>query len=576
MARRFDEDSDAIRRVGDPSLDPGGLSVSVSGWLYFDPDWTMTVPVDYLLFYNFPHHILYYRDTGATKRLFCDVRLGGGSSFVDVDLPTGEWFNLTTVSTIDSAGIRIYLNGTKISTDGTMPTYVSVLGWLVVGQVNPIFGDSFHGKAAEIGLWNRSLTDEEIVNLSTNRHSPVLYQDRLLACWRLKGVSNSEPDASGNGQVSNSHTLSSAGHPPGIIDVLPSSSPSSSISSNVLGLWKFNPSLDDTARTGDFEPDSDDVAYGTFNKYNLMLGITEQKTGLEFNDTSFTAGSDFDFTNIDDEYRVAIGFWWYSPAALGFTRHVTTRNATPLVAPIIAKANSSVTSGIEEITAGEWIVSEVGYSETQNVIRFELCSGGTNPTHVYESDPYTPGLHHVYATYSCLGSSAVARIAIDGKYESQHIGPSGASALANTSSDLRLNTVVSGSTSHKTTQTGAIISNLIIRTAGEFNDDDGVRMMNFGWEYIAQEDLSWQEFSFVGVGYHQPITISTTGLIHQSGDMIVARSDGSILRGYRPIWDIEHTFLDVESLDSVRPKTIENVEIEDGKLVINNTTVRIL
>ncbi len=316
------------------------------------------------------------------------------------------------------------------------------------------------------------------------------------------------------------------------------------LSSTVQGLWRFNSSLTEEARNEDFtSPLGFSPAFEQFKLFDLIAGETKTKNGLKFEKSRpYTAGTSFNFS-VNSLYQLTIGFFWNSPRAVGFIRHNVSRNLTTRIAPILAKANSS-TSGLREIVTGsEFIVSEVAISSKKNAIQFALCTTNGNPTHIFRSDGYIPGLRHVFITYGSLTSTdAFVRIDIDGKFGVQHYAPTNQTA---SSGALRLNDIGYSYESHKLTQSDAFISDLIIRSTAPTSSKDTIKMSRYGLDFIADSSLFFKDFNSFGASYHQPSTVSTNQIFVEGGNIFSARSDGELLKGTRPIWDTEFELVNI-------------------------------
>ena len=83
------------------------------------------------------------------------------------------------------------------------------------------------------------------------------------------------------------------------------------------------------------------------------------------------------------------------------------------------------------------------------------------------------------------------------------------------------------------------------------------------------------DFILYGIGYHTSTTVDTTHIRSEGGDVIAARSNGSILAGTRPLWDVEHAFDNDSVLLHMQPANPDNVAISGGELKISGTSIRI-
>lgn len=318
-----------------------------------------------------------------------------------------------------------------------------------------------------------------------------------------------------------------------------------------VGWWTFNNTLTDEYSNIDFTSDFFQTeSYIDFNQFSLLNGFSEEKSGLNL-DQSYSAEIGTIASN--GVYSINIGFWYFSPGALGFTRHAITKQSTPKTFSILAKADSYETSGKELIVPGqgEWIITEVAFSSTQNMIQVSICHNGQEPKHVYNSEPYDPGLHHIYINIKNTQNSwGYVRIDVDGSYGCQHIINESLN-IVNTSSLLRLNYVNLGYSAHHSNQIGAYISNLIIQRKSSTYASKTILMARFGPEIALTSDDEFPGFNFLGIAYEQPSTITTNQIFSDGGSILLARSNGDILKGHRPIWD--------NVFDYKTPETINNM-----------------
>lgn len=306
----------------------------------------------------------------------------------------------------------------------------------------------------------------------------------------------------------------------------------------VLGVWTFNQTLEDAVASNNFSPGTGSVSYTQFDQFQILDNQAVNRYALAFQeDQTHSATNNYTYSN-----DWTFSFWWYSPALLGFTKHVTTRNLESRVAPILAVGNSSRSGSRTVLSNATFALTEIGYSRTQNAIRVYLSENGTDVSNVYVSDPYVPGLRHVLVTY--LRSEGRFRIDIDGKPGILHSAPTGS---LQQSGSIRLNDIVPGFLAHKTQQTGAYLFDLVFTTYGA-TDNEALKAFRYGYEHITYENLFDARFSYFGVAYSQPTTISTTHIFVDGGNIFAARSNGKIVKGARPVWDKEFSYPDTDSI----------------------------
>ena len=306
--------------------------------------------------------------------------------------------------------------------------------------------------------------------------------------------------------------------------------------SSVLGVWRLNQSLDDSVGSENFVPSNGSALFKQFEKFELLPNLVESRFGLEFEEGKAYSITSPPYTFTND---FTMAFWYFSPQLVGFTRHVTTRELEPKVAPIVAKATSVKTSTETNLNSASFVVTEVGHTKTKNAIRVYLTSNLVNVSHVITSESFdSPGLHHVLITYS--RARGRFRIDIDGKSGVQHSAPT--TNLSSTG-PLTINNIVPGFLAHKTTQAGAYIFDLVFTTIGSL-DNESLKAFRYGYEHITFDSLFDTRFSYFGMSYAQPTTISTTHIFVEGGNIFAARSNGKIVQGARPVWDKEFNYPD--------------------------------
>lgn len=580
-----------------PSLVPGAnLSKGTySLWFYISPSCTFTSGIDFITRQNtagWTSTAIYIKKIIETYTL--EVYIYGSSSVKfqvnDFNDFKGNWHNLITTFDVISEQIQItlYLDGMQVVSQSTIGAHNHNLiedkislgnfeGWLV----------GFDGKISEFGMWNRILNSTEIQNLAIDRYTPRLIDSGLVVAMRILGIDNPELDTKSNytGTVydddytSLATYMSPQNNPPGIVTFIPGTDIIGKYQNTIQGIWQFNESLEDTIGTNDFVSlEGDTATYHRYTKFDLMQGKLIGKYGLKFEDNKkWTCGNTISFKNIDNQYGLTVGFWWYSPRTVGLIRHVNSRQLTNKIAPILAKSESVINNGIESPNNPEWIISEIGYSDTENAIQLSVF-GSTTPyiTYIYQSNPYEPGWHHVFVTFQHKGYDLIIKIAIDGKSNGYYTNEYKQTMPSETASRIWLNNIGSGPVVYKTTQTGAIISDLVLRSGIDTDPDDSIKMMRYGWQYITESDLYYQQFRFAGFSYKQESTVNTSCMFTEGDNLLVARSDGTILKGERPLWDVDYVFNNLDDIDLFLPQNKEGVNIiNDSQLRVDATSIRI-
>lgn len=359
---------------------------------------------------------------------------------------------------------------------------------------------------------------------------------------------------------------------------------------SVGGVWTFDETMEEESAAKDFiiatSSGNNNPSFKKFQLFDILQGKTIGRSGLLFEeDKWFQAGSNFDFS-YSGNYSFSIYFYWYSPDVLGFTKHVVTKRPVPVQSPILSKATTAVDSdGIEYVvsSSGEFIISEIGYTNSTNAIQVALCSGNSNPTHIFTSEGYEPGFHHVYIEMMSFDDGEVpscVRIDIDGNRGITHFGPDAAD-ISVTSANLTLNKTGFGYTAHKSFREDAIIADLVILKSGNtasYDPNNSIKVIRYGWQYITQSELSNTESSFHGLSFSQPTTITTQQIYSDGGNIYVARSNGEIVKGFQPIWDNEFNFSNPKIINSMNISKMDSQRVAEWStdgLRMTGTTIRI-
>lgn len=79
----------------------------------------------------------------------------------------------------------------------------------------------------------------------------------------------------------------------------------------------------------------------------------------------------------------------------------------------------------------------------------------------------------------------------------------------------------------------------------------------------------------MGLGTEQPSTITTNQITSNNGSIYLARSNGEILKGDRPIWDTEFNYQDSGSVSLLSSSDKTKTVWTPSGLQVTGTTVRI-
>lgn len=336
----------------------------------------------------------------------------------------------------------------------------------------------------------------------------------------------------------------------------------------ILGVWRFNNSLTDEVQNNDFVG-LGVASYTSFQKFELLKNRVETRSGLKFEiDKTFTVSTDYIYST-----NFTVAFWWFSPGVLGFTRHVNTKELEPKVAPLIAKSDSTITSTETHLQNCSFVITESGYSTTQNVIKVYLSTNGSTVSHIIASEPFEPGLKNVLITF--IPDQSRLRIDIDGRTGILHSAPE--SGIQKTGR-LVLNSIVPGFLAHKTQQENGYIFDLVFSNYASL-DNEALKFMRYGYEHISYDNLFDTRFAYFGFSYSQPTTVTTNQIFVDGDNIFAARSNGEIVKGGRPVWDKEFSYPDRRSISLLNVSETDGVsrfaEPTTSGLLVQGATIRI-
>lgn len=121
---------------------------------------------------------------------------GCGSYFQD-PVQAGQWIHVAGVADNSTMTTAIYKNGELRNTNSYSGIITPQHGTAPLRMGTRDFGSFFQGTLAEVRVWNRALTDQEIADLYT---LGIVPQDALVAEYLLnEGVGNMIFDTSGRG-----------------------------------------------------------------------------------------------------------------------------------------------------------------------------------------------------------------------------------------------------------------------------------------------------------------------------------------------------------------------------------------
>lgn len=147
--------------------------ITISAWIYRDADSSQT------------YNCIVTRETGSSWSEYFDLAIYqnhplfaidlDGNSYIQTDcketLPLKQWIHLA--GTFDNQTFRLYVNGKETASGNKAGSFnFSDKNPLIIGSNTndggKIFHDYFHGKIDELKIFNRALSNHEILDLSKN------------------------------------------------------------------------------------------------------------------------------------------------------------------------------------------------------------------------------------------------------------------------------------------------------------------------------------------------------------------------------------------------------------------------
>lgn len=217
MARQFTRSSSQYLDCGSSTIH-NVANITIAAWAYAD-SYRSPAAYDYIIARESstsPYVGFILRQLFGSARFVISV--GANWHEATGTLPsTGTWHHWA--GSYDGETVTLWINGTSAGTN-TTPSgnmWAPPAGTKTyIGEGYGFTGRYWDGKLAEIGLWNRALSADDIAALADG-FAPALFPRGLISYWPLMGRISPEPDWFGGqtGTLVNSPTY--ADHPPKII-----------------------------------------------------------------------------------------------------------------------------------------------------------------------------------------------------------------------------------------------------------------------------------------------------------------------------------------------------------------------
>jgi len=137
-------------------------------------------------------------------------------------LPLNEWVNISLTADFNNNEMHLYVSDTN-GEWREVGDYIGIPGNIVSNSGDDLyfFGRTniFPGSMAEIGVWNRVLSETELENLGIKRHTPTLISRGIRGAWRFE--SNLNDSVNGNNASIISGEFDESTHVPLILTSIP-------------------------------------------------------------------------------------------------------------------------------------------------------------------------------------------------------------------------------------------------------------------------------------------------------------------------------------------------------------------
>lgn len=144
--------------------DNANQSWTVSAWIYLNSN---TVGGQYLNNFNLGNRIVHSASGGNAGKALLYINSGVNDAYAYSSgvIPSGKWINITYVLNTSTLRCQFYLDGSLYGSSGNYASTDNPNGF----PSTHIIGQGFSGKLADLKIFDRDLTSNEILNLYESR-----------------------------------------------------------------------------------------------------------------------------------------------------------------------------------------------------------------------------------------------------------------------------------------------------------------------------------------------------------------------------------------------------------------------
>lgn len=189
MARDFNGSSDNLLVTSTPVT---AVPISISAWVYADALTADHCIVSIRDNTGFNYFSLYSNSSGTIA-----AQTIGTTATTSSSIATGKWYHVAAVfSAVNSRAV--YINGGSKGTGSGSSTPTGI-DRISVGAGYVSFATKYwNGKIAEVGIWNKALSDADVLALSKRRSPDFVRPDDLPFYSKILGRNSPEPDLIGS------------------------------------------------------------------------------------------------------------------------------------------------------------------------------------------------------------------------------------------------------------------------------------------------------------------------------------------------------------------------------------------
>lgn len=303
--------------------------------------------------------------------------------------------------------------------------------------------------------------------------------------------------------------------------------------------------------------------FGSITTTNGIFGTALQLTG----DTYYDVDA---LSSITNQFTFSFRLTSTNP---GMVTNPNDNSTQPLQMALFNKSTLSYSSGTGQTVATNDMFSmwEETQSDGTNVMKIQV-NGATSATRT--SLPYTVGVsHHFWIEY---GSSSL-NVYIDGAIANGSLSGTVPSSLTGSVARFGINKGLA-SFGYQMSRNFGILEDLFISSQADSSVTDIFRALDLGAIYVADSTKVTQDEVSFGSTFDDTSTIQVNAIYGNRGNVYVGRSDGTLTKGNRTIWESRRDFANADEINYmtiITRSTTDNYVVQQGALTVTNAIIRV-